>query len=304
MDNRNLVLAFVLSMLVLWGWGVMFPAPELDEQATISRDAELDSSSAKTNVDARKAETANVNQEQKASSVSAAPSDRIIASMNNDKMHVDVNEKGWLVRSSLHEYQQSLDLDSPDVAVLEDTDRHNLYISSGILKEKTSAFKLIENQNNRIVIQAKLAQGQTWTRTISLNDNQYVIDVNDRISQGGSVQLFSQIVEKYPNKDASNFQEFVGPVGFINQTLTEIHYDDLDDSGQRLLSVGGWTSITSRYFIAAIIGEQDQEYRYYFKGDGRTYQAGMIADAQMDGNDSVFKARYYIGPKSIPIMET
>jgi len=302
MDNRNLILACVLSLVVLLGWGAMFPAPEPVENTTVNRDITPEQQTSHTPAISNTAATTKT-QDQFTPSMRAAPSDAIIASISNSKMHLDVNEKGWLVHANLNDYKQSLEQDSLDVAVLEQGERHGLYISSGVLKETPSVFKLIKKTTTSMTIQTELSSGQIWTRDIHLNDNQYVIDVFDRISQGGTVQLFSQIVEKYPNKDLSNFQEFVGPLGFINKTLTEVDYSDLDEQGQRLLGVGGWTGIGSRYFIAAIIGQQEHEYRYYFKGDGRTYQAGLISDAAMDGKDATFAARYYVGPKSIPIME-
>jgi YidC/Oxa1 family membrane protein insertase len=67
--------------------------------------------------------------------------------------------------------------------------------------------------------------------------------------------------------------------------------------------MGGWTAIMSRYFIAALIANPDQNYPYYFKSDGHSYQAGLIDDGQVEGNDVVFNTQLYIGPKSIPILE-
>jgi len=57
-----------------------------------------------------------------------------------------------------------------------------------------------------------------------------------------------------------------------------------------------------RYFIAAIIGERNSAYRYYFKGDGLAYQAGQLDDGVRDGDAWSYRASLYIGPKSITEM--
>ncbi|MDQ6961011.1 MAG: membrane protein insertase YidC [Mariprofundaceae bacterium] len=312
MDNRNLVIAFVLSMLVLWGWTAAFPPPEQKVENPIVETLET---SSKVKQDERSSMPSSENDTSvapseisQASISSATPSqakatDQIIASLSNDQVELDINEKGWLVHASLNDYKKSLELDAPNTDVLEKNETHSLYITSGIIKEETPPFKVIEKTNHSVTLQATLPDGRLWTRDLSMASNGYVVDVVDRIGEGSGLQLYRQIMERYPDKDASTFQEFVGPVGFIAKSLTEVNYTDIDDHDQRLLAVGGWTGITSRYFIAAIIGQADNEYRYYFKGDGRSYQAGMIADAEADGKDGVFKASYYMGPKSIPIME-
>lgn len=315
MDNRNLVIAFVLSMLVLWGWTAAFPPPAPEETVVSSTAKGVETTTEVNRLSSESESVPDTNTIASAAVVSSVStsnqeaSDRIIGSLGNDQVQLDINEKGWLVHASLSDYKQSLELDSPDVDVLEKNETHALYITSGIMKETTPPFAVIEQSSHALKLQATLADGRLWTRDISMASNGYVVDVVDHIAQGASLQLYRQVVERYPDKEASTFQEFVGPLGLISKagtdskTLVEVDYTDLDDQGQRLLGIGGWTGITSRYFMAAIIGQSDNEYRYYFKGDGRTYQAGMVSDAEVNGQDGVFKASYYMGPKSIPVME-
>jgi YidC/Oxa1 family membrane protein insertase len=97
----------------------------------------------------------------------------------------------------------------------------------------------------------------------------------------------------------------MGPTALLNGKLVEPDYDDLDEQGaERAASMGGWTAIMHRYFIAAIIANPEQDYPYYFKGDGRSYQAGLIDDGTLQGKDALFHISYYFGPKSIPILKT
>jgi len=70
-----------------------------------------------------------------------------------------------------------------------------------------------------------------------------------------------------------------------------------------MASMGGWTAIMNRYFIAALVSNPEQNYPYYFKGDGRSYQAGLIDDGVVEGRDVVFSSKVYVGPKKISILE-
>jgi YidC/Oxa1 family membrane protein insertase len=53
-----------------------------------------------------------------------------------------------------------------------------------------------------------------------------------------------------------------------------------------------------------MIASDDQDYRYYYKGDSRSYQAGLIDDGVLNRGDVVFSYQMYIGPKSISLLRT
>jgi YidC/Oxa1 family membrane protein insertase len=138
-----------------------------------------------------------------------------------------------------------------------------------------------------------------------MKQGSYLVDVKDTIIDGGGLKLYRQVVESHPDKSLNTYYEHMGPTALLNGKLVEPDYDDLDEKGaERAASMGGWTAIMNRYFIAAIIANPEQDYPYYFKGDGRTYQAGLIDDGTLVGKDAVFHISYYFGPKSIPILET
>jgi YidC/Oxa1 family membrane protein insertase len=128
--------------------------------------------------------------------------------------------------------------------------------------------------------------------------------VEDRIQDGIDARMFRQVVERYPNREGSTFYEHAGPIGLMDDKLQEVTYEDLDEVGTiRLDANGGWTGIMNRYFITAIYADQNRDYRYYYKGDGRSYQAGMLDDGLMDGKTALFKSNIYIGPKHIETLK-
>jgi len=182
---------------------------------------------------------------------------------------------------------------------------HAVYANSGVIGAKRNGpFTLVKQQPLSLSLQAKLDGGQIWLRQFKLIPGSYKIEITDKITNGVGLKMYRQVVERNPDKTLNTFYEHMGPTALLNGKLVEPDYDDLAEKGaERMASMGGWTAIMSRYFIAALIANPDQNYPYYFKSDGQSYQAGLIDDGQVEGKNIVFHTQLFIGPKSIPILK-
>jgi YidC/Oxa1 family membrane protein insertase len=310
MEQRNMILAFALSMVVMLGWGVLFPQQEVQKPQQPQTEAAADLTPAS---DIRPPDYAASATVPSAASVQtqALPAEAIAAAsasftLGNDLIELQLNDKGWFTHADLKTYKETMEANSEPVAVLNMGDGHSVYVNSGVMgAEQTSPFKLVKQGQNSLHLRSELEGGRVWDRTISMKQGSYVVDVKDTIIEGGGLKLYRQVVESHPDKSLNTFYEHMGPTALLNGTLVEPDYDDLDEKGaERAASMGGWTAIMNRYFIAAIIANPEQDYPYYFKGDGRSYQAGLIDDGTLQGKDAVFHISYYFGPKSIPILKT
>ncbi|MDQ7057479.1 MAG: membrane protein insertase YidC [Ghiorsea sp.] len=310
MDNKNLILAFALSMGVLFGWSWMFPPVEPVQQVeqTENRNTETANNQAGQNSTAISSTTeTSIQGENPTTQVVTSES---IQTFGNDVLELTINAKGWLTDAVLLNYQESLD--NPEkIKPLSSGDFHEAYINSGVVGQTLAEpFKLTSlnesHDKTTATFEAKLSDGYTWQRTYTLEKGSYLVNVKDRIKDGAGLKLYRQVVEKNPLEAAAeNYNEHIGPIGLFNDELTEVSYDDLDEMGaKKLAAMGGWTGMMTRYFISAIYGtDQDESYRYYYKGDGRSYQAGMINDGMVEQGDMVFDNNMYIGPKSVPLLE-
>ncbi len=316
MDQRNMILAFALSMVVLLGWGALFPGEE--SKPVVGHSASVDPADLTppaADLPALTAGTPAVDSiSVPAVSRAVTPSTTTQAkpavsavsfNISNDLMKLTINNQGWFTHASLTKYKETLDADSKNVAILHMDDGHSVYANAGVLGRRiTTPFAAIERGTSSISLQATLDDGRLWQRQVSLIEGSYVIDINDRIIDGSGMKMYRQVVERNPDKEASTFYEHMGPTALLNGKLVEPDYSDLDDKGaERMASIGGWTAIMNRYFIAALITNPEQDYPYYFKGDGRSYQAGLIDDGIIEGRDAVFAARMFVGPKSLPVLE-
>jgi len=302
MDQRNMILAFALSMLVLLGWGVLFP--EQETKPVAQQAASFDPAKPALPAGEVSASATAVASLQSAGDAAPVVSNASFK-VANDLMELTINDQGWFTHASLIQYKESLEGDAENVAVLKMGDGHSVYVNSGVQGRRIATpFAVVNQDDSSITLQATLDDGRIWQQQVSLTEGSYMIAVKDRVIDGSGMKMYRQVVERHPDRDASTFYEHMGPTALFNGKLIEPDYDDLDEKGaERMASIGGWTSIMNRYFIAALISNPEQDYPYYFKSDGRSYQAGLIDDGMVEGKDAVFSTKLFVGPKSLPILE-
>jgi len=308
MEQRNMILAFVLSMVVLVGWEIMFPAPEENNMQTVTKPA-----SVKARPEQAAPPTVQSHQEQVENTILApeAPAKdvRKIARLKNRLLDLKIDSRGAIIVAQTMRYREKLNPESKPVSVLGTDGEHTLYVNSGVIGQASPHFRVVSQKQNQdisiLVLRTSLADGRSWIRTMTLKQGSYVLNVDDRITRGSGLEMYRQVVEVNPNRETSRRYQYKGPIGLMNDKLKEVSFDDLDKTSPvRYSAKAGWIGMMNQYFIAAIIGDKERNYRYYFKGDGHTYQTGLLEDARMNGNDADFHSRIYIGPKSTPVMKT
>ena len=309
MDQRNMILAFALSMIVLLGWGYISPhqKKQVHQQLAQVRDSGADTQAGKSS-DTGKPLTglpAVVNGSVAEANPALFPDKHYTAS--NNLVHLTINAKGWFTQARLDKYRVSIKPDAANVSVLNmgGKGQRSVYITSGVVGHKLKqGFRALKHSPHSITMQAVLDNGAIWQRQISLVNGSYIVNVVDSITGGSGDKIFRQVIDRNPNKKLNTFYEHMGPTALLDGKMEMPDYKDLDKKGEiRRTAVGGWTAIMSRYFIAALISNKKQDYHYYFKGAGDTYQAGLIDNGKVVGNHIVFHSKMYIGPKSIAILK-
>ena len=307
MDQRNMLLAFSLSLAILLGWGMLFPQPS--SKPTVASTSEK--------VTEQKAEVTEKAPELRPTDVDVGSVESIpnpsedksthVFYLENELLHVGMDDRGWLTHADLLQYTESIEPGAAYIHTLTTEKGPNRYVNSGVLGHKrVTPFVLDAEKSSAThkVFTATLDSGEIWQRSISLKPNSYIVHLEDRIQQGAGFKMFRQVVERNPNKKLDTFYEHMGATGLLNNVLQKPSYDDLDKTSVKMAATGGWTGMMDRYFITALIGHQDHDYRFYYKGDGRSYQSGVLDDGVLDDGDALFTSDLYIGPKSIALMKS
>jgi len=323
-QQRNMILAFVLSMAILAGWQFLFPAPEEPAgappvaQPVAQKAGAADQNAApappkEVSAEAAGAPSAPAGHQASPAAPAAGPNSKTIATLENGALRLSVDARGAVIRAVALRYRKELDPSSPYVEVLGREGRRALYVNAGVVGHPLPDFHVVSRtrQGDETVLRlaATLDDGRAWMRELRLKRDSYVLDLTDRIA-GNDVRMYRQVVSVNPNREKSRMYQYKGPIGLFEDKLKEVSFDDLDEGKPVLYeSKGGWIGIMNRYFIAAVIGEVGRKYRYYFKGatagGDSTYQAGVLEEPKRVGNgQAAFESRLYIGPKSTPIMET
>lgn len=316
MEQRNMILAFVLSMLVLVSWQFLFPSKEAKHQpseANKSLPAASQSSNKPLSVQATPKEkesgTGTVSETETAKTPTEQAGKQTLAVLHNDVLTLKLNAQGSIVSAVTDKYHQTIKKDSPFVSVLNVADEHPLYINFGLLGQSLPSFTVETKTQDKsgavIRLKATVKDGSKWIRSISLTPGSYVVNIHDEIEGKAGYKMFRQIVASNPSRKKSRASRYryAGPISLLNGKLVENSYDNLDkQSPVKEQARGGWSGISEQYFIAAFIGNANKTYDYYFKGDGNTYQAGLLSGGERTTSGTTFSTQIYIGPKATPIM--
>ena len=131
-------------------------------------------------------------------------------------------------------------------------------------------------------------QGITYTKTISI-DNDYMFRVTQSVSNASnaSVNLHPYgLISRRTTPEVTGFYILhEGLLGVFDETLNEVDYDDLQDTGViETPTTGGWIGITDKYWLTALMPDQSQKVntRFVHRLDGGTdkYQVDFLNPVQ------------------------
>jgi YidC/Oxa1 family membrane protein insertase len=163
----------------------------------------------------------------------------------------------------------------------------------------------------------------TFRRTVSV-DRRYVVTVSDDISNASEMDimfypyaLVSEIHDKQDKDKKIAFEDqdtgvqHTGPIGYFNQSLEEISYDNLaDDGSAEFPQATGWMGLTHKYWLKALLPRAeavfDARFSYIKNATGQNiYQADMrlAPITARAGGGAKTDMRFFIGAKKLSILD-
>ena len=344
-DNRNMILAIVLSIAILVGFEAYFsmvnPAPDpqvaRDQQtsgtvngtapdATSSlptidgtgQTSELPSPEMRT---ADSAAVANANREEILGAAS-----RVI--INTPRVDGSISLVGGQIDDlSLRDYRKELDPKSAEIVVLLPKGLKNAYYAdfgwisgaSGVPMAMptpetvwtTDARTL--TPSSPVTLSWDNGEGLIFKKTISIDSN-YMFSVAQRVENTSdtatSLHSYGLISRRTTPEVTGFFILHEGLLGVFNETLTEVDYDDLQEQGViEQSATGGWIGITDKYWLTALVPEQDTvvNTRFVYRNDEGVdrYQVDYLGEAQTVPPRGVveFKSHFFAGAKEVPLLD-
>ena len=307
MEQRNLLLAIVLSVGILIGFQYLYekirpvpppvPAPATATQTAPPASAPGSSvpgavAPGPTAVGGTAAATAPQTRE-------TAIADQKRVRINTPRLHGSIALTGGRIDDlTLATYRDTVDPKSPEVVLLWPTGTKEPYFAEFGWVAGTPGIKLPNHTTLWAASEGPLrpahpvtltwdnGEGLVFTRTIAVDDN-YMFTIRDAVrnTTGAPVALtpYGLISRAGTPHVAGYFILHEGLIGLIGNSLKELNYSDsseLNPAKPPVDSQGGWLGFTDKYWLTALIPPQDQtiktKFQHVIEGGLDRYQADFL----------------------------
>jgi YidC/Oxa1 family membrane protein insertase len=323
-DNKNFILAIVLSMAIIFAWQFFFAKPQLDEAAQqASQQTAQPGATTQGAVVPGDPALANVVDRDK----SLAASARVV--IDTPQLAGSINLTGaQLDDLKLKEYREQADPTSPVITLLSPSGTPNAYFAEqGYVATSGSTTKLPDSKTvwtlasgttltptTPITLSWDNGEGLVFTREISLSDT-YVFSVKHGVENKSAAAVslipYSRVQRQDTPVVAGFYVFFEGLLGVQDGALTEAGYGDVADEGGKIVkdSKGGWLAFTDKYWATALIPDQTRAltntYQHFKVGTRDAYQVDWMAKEAITvapGTVSTLTDHIYAGAKIVNSM--
>jgi YidC/Oxa1 family membrane protein insertase len=318
-DQKNFILAIVLSMAIIFGWQYFFAAPQL-------RQAEQQASQ-------QQATQAQVPGTQAA----AETVDRQVAINGTVRVPIETAELEGSINLAgaqlddlkLRNYRETASPASPIITFLSPAGTANGYFAEqGVVGPAGQTAKLPDSKtvwtappgaklgkDTPLVLTWDNGEGLMFRREISIS-NEYVFTVRQTIDNRSSTPVsvipYGRVQRQDTPVIAGYYSFFEGLLGVQNSTLQEVHYSDVAEVGGKVAneSKGGWLGFTDKYWATALIPDQGRDitatYQHFKTGTRDTYQTDYLAKAPLTiapGTAGVLEDHVFAGAKIVKTID-
>lgn len=320
-ENRNLILAVLLSALVLFGWSFLseryFPT-QPTETAAATPSAEAGGPIVPDAVPGAVPSAVPV-----AAPAGAQPVEKLVATgarvrIDTPRLAGSINLTGARFDDLvLKDHTVSLPPSKPIRLFAPSGAKDAYFAGTGWVgagappaDAQWTASAPVLSPGKPVTLSWQGATGLLFQQTVSVDDN-FLFTVTQRVTNAGgaivSLRTFGFVnrTGRGPDTKVMNIQ--LGPIGVFNGELDdEIGYDDLRDDGpQTFTSKGGWLGITDKHWLAALIPDQKATIEARFTAaDGNRYQADWLKAAQAvaPGQAATTTSHLFAGAKEARLL--
>ena len=325
MDNRNFLLAIVLSMGVLVLWQVFILGPE-QERIKQEREAAAaaEEVTAATANDSEILGGARVDEASMVTVEDALNGSSVRVPIKTENLEGSINLRGGRIDDlELLQYRETIDPSSPVIRLLspEETE-HGHFVQQGWLigndSGKDSQWSAPEGATLTTSTPVTLTRNSgsfTFEKTISIDEN-YMFTVTQKVTNNTDAERtlrpYATVTQRNIPEDYTNFMILhEGPLGVIGTKLYERKYNKLRKNKNRKVEaegVGGWVGITNKNWLAAVIPPQDAQIDAQLVNRGTTeipiFEAFYLMEPEIlgPGQSSEHTSHIFGGPKDVDLL--
>ena len=281
-NNRNMIIAIILSVVVLFGWQFFVSGPQLQQaqkRAEIQQQqAAADQSLATPNADGSVTPAATPTAQPagtyatREAALEASPRVKI----DTPALSGSINLTGARLDDlQLKEYHETVENNSPIITLLiPSAAPGGYYIEEGwtpaaggtmAVPDATSVWT-VDGISQTVTVGTPVTlkwdngAGLAFSRTIAVDDH-YLFTVTQSVQNTGSGDValypYSRIVRQGTPKVANFFVQHEGPLGVLgtNNLISKKYTDIVSDKQVDASSNGGWLGFTDKYWATAVLSE-------------------------------------------------
>ena len=289
MENKNVLLAVILSTAILIGWSFYFENPEEAQR----KRAEIQGKT-ETQTSIQKPEAPQPSKANPAKSISRnealKESDRVL--IENKNLSGSISLRGALIDDIiLKNYRETLDPNSKSIVLLSPKKyEQGYFVESGWATTKSdikvpdnnSLWQIKEGKkltpNSPITLEWNSREGLIFSKKIEIDDK-YLFKITETVrnDKNRAVDLFhyGQITKNAKPTTENFYILHEGLIGVVDKNLKEETYSAVEKEKKTYNGKSGWFGITDKYWMSAIIPESGKS----FKGEysyTNNYKANFI----------------------------
>jgi len=324
-EQKRLILAVVLSVLVLVGYQAFFVKPpdpsSLPQEVQTQGEVQTKDGEAAPNVSEYKAKT-----DVAPETVEPQKKNYRTIAISTPLYHIAVSEAGAAVKSfELKNYYQTNQKDSPlkqlvpkelNEGVLSfDLERQSVPgLKNAVYTAKTNDAEINVSQGEKnLEFIFETPEGIVVKKIFTFKADSYLIDCDIIFQNGSDATLNDTLVVSIPGiyneevKTRSKFA-FEGPSAFIGNEFTEINPDDIKEKNTYIGKID-WAGYSERYFFTALMPKQKDggspaDAKLFLSYDNDRVISHYIR--KMEPLDKGLQGKYsfvfYMGPKSHKVL--
>jgi YidC/Oxa1 family membrane protein insertase len=335
-DNKNTILAIVLSALVLLGWQYFFAAPqEKARQEQLQLQAQQQKQNVPTPDQPRPAQPQGQSQVPGQATAPSSPTDRRAALASSPRIPIATDtlqgtialKGGRIDDLALVKFRETTDPKSPPIFLLSPSGTGDpFYAEFGWTGAAGANVKLPTSETvwkqvgsgglgvgRPVTLTYDNGEGLEFRRTISVDDK-YLFTIKDDVSNKGEspVTLFPYaLISRHGIPPTAGYYVLhEGLIGVLGESgLQEFTYKNVEDKKSVSWDVtNGWLGITDKYWAATLLPDTSARLKARFStsmlGTVRTFQTDYLLDAQTIGPGATgsANARLFAGAKEVSIV--
>jgi YidC/Oxa1 family membrane protein insertase len=337
-DNRNMILAVILSGVVLLAWQYFYNVPSMERQRQQQQQqAELQKSAPKP-ADAASSSSTPPQPGSTAPSVPAAAAAPVVsrdqALADSARVRIETPSligsialKGGRIDDlSLVKFRETVDPGSPPIILYSPSGTAApYYAESGWVPAAGSTARLPDRNTewqqegsgaltptSPVVLKYDNGEGLTFRRTVSVDDR-YLFTVRDDVTNTGNapVTLYPYaLISRGGTPPVSGYSILhEGLIGYLgDKGLQELTYKNVDEKPYGFDNVtDAWLGITDKYWASALLPAANQplmQAHFSTGGQQKRYQADYLLPAQTIniGGTGTASARIFAGAKEVSVV--